>query len=601
MYSDNETMTDLLGFEDQVADICDLVLDKNVLPVTVGLLGDWGSGKSSLLRMAESRLRNSGAVVAYFSPWRIEDYDDAKSALLDAVVHEVERHLPEPDESDSRREAMVEKLKSLRKRVRWLRAAGMAAKHVITVSIPTLGEFESLLRDEEAGEPTPSTARLARDFHEEFQDLVTDLGSEIVVLIDDLDRCTPEQVLDVLHAIRLFLCVPGTAFVIATDERVVRDAVRLRYPQAALASETDLPQEYLEKIVQVPVRIPPLGHADVESYLNLLVAEAHFDDGDLELLRAKAAELRTSGLARSALNLGIIRDTVEGNPPAAAEAEFELIGRIAGVLASGLKGNPRQIKRFLNALGLRRNAAARRGVITELNEAVLAKLMVLEYIDRRRFQELHEVQMDSDGLPAGLEGLESANAAAGDNAAIAAHSRLANWETSRWMQSWLKIEPPLTGVDLRPYFLLARESLHATSRSARRLPEELQKILEGLASPAAAQRSASAKLIETLDAASLALVMDAAIERLSDDPQGLGIELAGICEKQPSYAAPVLKAFEGVPFLSISIAVPAQLVGRLKAVAAADLIRVLELWESQNADAPLSRAASQQKRIVLGN
>ena len=45
MYSDNETSTDLLGFEDQVTDLCDIVLDPTLLPVTVGVLGDWGSGK----------------------------------------------------------------------------------------------------------------------------------------------------------------------------------------------------------------------------------------------------------------------------------------------------------------------------------------------------------------------------------------------------------------------------------------------------------------------------------------------------------------------------------------------------------------------------
>jgi predicted KAP-like P-loop ATPase len=66
------------------------------------------------------------------------------------------------------------------------------------------------------------------------------------VLVDELDRCHQEQVLDTLQAIRLFLSLPGTAFVLATDERVVRDAVRIRYAQAAMASETELPQEYLE-------------------------------------------------------------------------------------------------------------------------------------------------------------------------------------------------------------------------------------------------------------------------------------------------------------------------------------------------------------------
>ena len=55
MYSDNETDVDLLGFEDQVHNLVRLVTDPAVLPVTAGVLADWGAGKSSLLKMAAGK------------------------------------------------------------------------------------------------------------------------------------------------------------------------------------------------------------------------------------------------------------------------------------------------------------------------------------------------------------------------------------------------------------------------------------------------------------------------------------------------------------------------------------------------------------------
>jgi predicted KAP-like P-loop ATPase len=233
VYSDNETSTDLLGFEDQVSDLCEIVLDPGLLPVTVGVLGDWGSGKSSLLWMVENELRDRDAVVVYFSPWRVEDYDDAKSALLDTVVEEVSAYIPDDDEHAEVRESLRNKLRGLRRRVRWLRAAGLAAKSIVTMSAPSLDDMDKLLRDEDEDDDAPSTARITRDFHEEFKLLVEELDRPVVVLVDDLDRCQPEQVLDVLHAIRLFLSVPGTAFVIATDERPrrYRCSAWLRSPQ----------------------------------------------------------------------------------------------------------------------------------------------------------------------------------------------------------------------------------------------------------------------------------------------------------------------------------------------------------------------------------
>lgn len=607
MYSDNETSTDLLGFEDQVADICSLVLNPNLLPVTVGVLGDWGSGKSSLLKMAEEQLRERGAIVVYFSPWRIEDYDDAKSALLDAVVHEVAEHVPEEGLAEEIRSTVLQKLGSLRRRVKWLRAAGMAAKHLVTMSAPTLDELDGLLRDEGGEEDeadVPSTARLTRDFHDEFSSVVADLGAIVVVLVDDLDRCRPEQVLDVLHAMRLFLCVPGTAFVIATDERVVRDAVRLRYPQATEASETDLPQEYLEKIVQIPLRIPPLGHADVESYLNLLVAEKHFDQEALQGLRTKAAELRTSGLSRTALNVGIAREIT--SVPAEAEAEFELTARIAGVLGSGLKGNPRQLKRFLNGLGLRRAAAERRGVLGDLDEAVLAKLAVLEYVERRRFQELHEVQLAAGGKPPALKDAEEAcrsGAGGAEGKREAADGPLANWATSAWIRGWLTIDPPLGDVDLGPYFLLARDAVYDTSLQSRRLPEDLQVLLDGLSSSTSAQRDAAVAGALELDDGRLGQLMDAALERMSTESEAvsMGVALATICEAHPAFAAPLVRAYLALPYTQITVATPSQLAARLGRVAAAELLELLNAWIGQGVSGQLSKAAQGARNLVDGN
>ena len=94
MYSDNETSEDLLGFEDQVEDLLAIVTDTSMLPVTIGVLGDWGCGKSSLLKMAKVRLLHAGALVHEFSPWLTETSDDAKTARPTAVVYRTAAQLP---------------------------------------------------------------------------------------------------------------------------------------------------------------------------------------------------------------------------------------------------------------------------------------------------------------------------------------------------------------------------------------------------------------------------------------------------------------------------------------------------------------------------
>src|SRR5438445_5488858 len=87
MWADNETRIDLLGFDFLVDELLVVLRDPRLLPVTVGVAGDWGSGKSSLLGMAEQALADDGKFLAVsFSPWRFEDYEDVKGALMAAVI-----------------------------------------------------------------------------------------------------------------------------------------------------------------------------------------------------------------------------------------------------------------------------------------------------------------------------------------------------------------------------------------------------------------------------------------------------------------------------------------------------------------------------------
>lgn len=596
MFSDNETEVDLLGFDDQVADVCAIVSDPKMLPVTVGLLGDWGSGKTSLLMMAAKQLRAQDALVVEFSPWRIETYDDAKSALLDAVVSAVEDGLtPEEDTSGKGRAALLA-IKRLHKKIRWMRVAGLAAKHLVTMTAPTLEEFDGLLKDDTDAEPVATSASVARRFHEEFRELVGTLGRPVVVLVDDLDRCLPEQVLDVLQAIRLFLAVPGTAFVLATDERVVRDAVRLRYPQAAAASETDLPQEYLEKIVQVPIRIPPLGPAQVETYLNLLVAEKYCDFAQVEALREHAAGVRSEHYLAVAMNLGIARDTLAPAVlPSEAEHDFEIISRTARLLSTALKGNPRQAKRFMNMLLLRRATARRREL--EIDDAVLAKLAVLEYTHVRHFQILYRWQSQADGRP---HEIRQAEQAVTDQPPEEASPEIAEWTTNPWLRAWLATEPPLADTDLNAYFVLARDALTATAVSARRLPVRLQKLLAGLSSTAPAQRSLAARRAKDLEPDELLAIVEAGIDRLgtTEDPGPLALALIDAAAGREDLLRALISSFSTLPYGRLSGAFPAQIQQAVGDLGTTLLPELLRTWEKQGVNATLSKAAYQARQFT---
>lgn len=91
MWADNETTVDLLGFDYLVDSLLVILRDERILPVTVGVAGDWGSGKSSPLSMTCEALRadDESMVAVRFSPWRFESYEDVKAALMAAIVGEL--------------------------------------------------------------------------------------------------------------------------------------------------------------------------------------------------------------------------------------------------------------------------------------------------------------------------------------------------------------------------------------------------------------------------------------------------------------------------------------------------------------------------------
>lgn len=104
MWSDNETSDDLFGFRVHADLIRELIMDPAVLPATIGVYGDWGGGKSSIMQMLRDDFEKEtagtdvevnpykGVAVLYFNGWLFEGYDDAKAALLSSILTELRDH-----------------------------------------------------------------------------------------------------------------------------------------------------------------------------------------------------------------------------------------------------------------------------------------------------------------------------------------------------------------------------------------------------------------------------------------------------------------------------------------------------------------------------
>jgi ATPase subunit of ABC transporter with duplicated ATPase domains len=90
LWADNPATTDLLGFADIAEPILEAVGRDKLDPVAVGVFGDWGSGKSTVLELIRDRLAgDEGVVVVYTRPWEYDPNTDPKATLIAEVLDAV--------------------------------------------------------------------------------------------------------------------------------------------------------------------------------------------------------------------------------------------------------------------------------------------------------------------------------------------------------------------------------------------------------------------------------------------------------------------------------------------------------------------------------
>lgn len=311
--TDNETKVDLLNNEAIATTIIHLLAKRPEQAITVGVHGDWGAGKSSILEMIEASLDGDQDVVCIkFNGWRFQGFEDAKIALIEGIVTEL-------IEKRSLGTKAGEAVKNIFKRIDWLKVARHGGGLAFTAlsGIPTADQINAAVGtvkgvlDNPGEHVTKENYDAAVDgmqgllkaddpkrlpeeigqFRKAFDELLDKAGvKQLVVLIDDLDRCLPDIAIETLEAVRLFLFTKRTAFIVAADEAMIEYSVRKHFPELPdTTGPRDYARNYLEKLIQVPFRIPALGETETRIYVTLLLIGAELGEEDENYAKAQLA------------------------------------------------------------------------------------------------------------------------------------------------------------------------------------------------------------------------------------------------------------------------------------------------------------------------
>ncbi len=233
--------------------ILNKILLEMELPNCFGLYGNWGSGKSTILHYIKKHLEGirGGAqkiLTVHFEPWKYE-YSDKKD-LLFALLNCIKKE----SKTDNRiwKKLLVDAIAAL---------SGVLRETKIINMQDTVTDFNIL--EKKFFKEHQSWIDKIEEFKNDFEKIIKKIlqkrnSSKLIVFIDDLDRCLPENAVKLLESIKNFLSVESTLFVLAIDRRVISEMIEKKY-----GLHDGYGDEYLMKIIPYFFELPTVNLKDI--------------------------------------------------------------------------------------------------------------------------------------------------------------------------------------------------------------------------------------------------------------------------------------------------------------------------------------------------
>jgi hypothetical protein len=307
MLLDSPAPDPALGFG-PIAEAFASIIEASEPRFAIGIFGDWGSGKTTLMNTIERKLDRETAIPVRFNAWRYEREPELLVPLLDTIRQSLVgwaaiRSQGAPTER-------TEKARMAARRIgRVVRA--LAAGASVEVGLPGAKlRYDAVkavdqLRDPDSSSEEDQPQSLYFGGFTELSEAVEEFRSgditRIVVFVDDLDRCLPSNAIQVLETMKLFFDLPGFVFVVGLDQHIIERAVASRFASSSSAatdagvpsarysrdSQIRIAGEYLKKLFQVPYSLNPVLLAQLDELLEAMYTEAALESGQVDDLRSR--------------------------------------------------------------------------------------------------------------------------------------------------------------------------------------------------------------------------------------------------------------------------------------------------------------------------
>lgn len=313
--TDIETTEDLFNLSPYINGLAKFT-SKCQTPMTIALQGSWGSGKSSMMNLLQSRIisTDNNALFIRFNTWQYSQFqfsDNLPITFLSGLIEKISDAEAE-NNNNTIHTVIKETAKTLLKLTADI-AIGSTAGQVIGEAIDS---FDEIKKDNSKRQTVVKTIE---ELKKGFAELVKkrceeDHKDRIVFFIDDLDRLQPQKAVELMEILKIIIECKACVFVLAIDYEVVSRGVRAKYGNDIVESKV---KNFFDKIIQVPFSLP-VSKYDLSHYIEQLI--------DASGLSAELKEIK--------------------NPDGHIASEYVDMIRLS------IGGNPRSIKKLLNTFRL---------------------------------------------------------------------------------------------------------------------------------------------------------------------------------------------------------------------------------------------------------
>jgi len=220
--------------------------------LVVGVTGRWGSGKSSLINLTQSALRRRAEDgrphVIEFKPWLVGERDALLQAMFAELVAGIDQiELEAGDATGVTIRKAQRAATAVREFAGLLGGAGKVMK-AGSASVPFVGSLIGMVEDffQSASKDKPRSLAASK---KKVCKRLAKLKRALVVVIDDVDRLEPSEIVEVLRLVRSVADFPKITYVLSYDQDIVSHAVEV-------AAQVRNGSAYIEKIVQITVPVP---------------------------------------------------------------------------------------------------------------------------------------------------------------------------------------------------------------------------------------------------------------------------------------------------------------------------------------------------------